>query len=87
MATKRQQQIAWDKAATIPGKSPGQFRRDAFGNQICKTSYGKDSDQGWEVDHKHPKARGGTDHPRNLQALKTSVNRHKSDTYPYKPKG
>lgn len=85
MATKRQQQIAWDKAETIPGKHPNRFRQDAFGNQICRTSYGKDSPQGWEVDHKHPKAKGGTDHSRNLQALQTDANRQKSDTYPYRP--
>lgn len=86
MATKGQRQGAWNRAATVPGKNPNMFRQDRYGNQICKTSYGKNSPQGWEVDHKKPKARGGTNHPKNLQALQTGVNRQKSDHYPYRHK-
>ena len=35
---------------------------------------------GWEVDHIKPKARGGSDATRNLQALNTSLNREKGDS-------
>ena len=35
---------------------------------------------GWEVDHIKPKSLGGSDATRNLQALKTEVNREKSDS-------
>lgn len=41
---------------------------------------------GWEVDHKHPVAKGGSDNPRNLQAVQWEENRTKSDKYPYKKK-
>jgi len=34
---------------------------------------------GWELDHKNPIARGGTESPRNLQALHWEENRAKSD--------
>jgi len=35
---------------------------------------------GWVVDHIKPKARGGTDTLRNLQALNTKVNLTKGDS-------
>ena len=38
---------------------------------------------GWEIDHRHPKSKGGTDCPRNLQAVQWKENRTKSDKYPY----
>ena len=51
---------------------------------MYKPSYGKQSDMGWEVDHRHPISKGGTDSSRNLQAVQWEENRKKSDTYPYK---
>ena len=46
-------------------------------NQIYKPAYGKVGEQGWQVDHKNPISRGGTDNPRNLQAIQTEENRQK----------
>ena len=46
-------------------------------------SYGKHTPMGWEVDHSHPRALGGTDSPRNLQALNTAENRRKGNRYPW----
>ena len=86
MATKNQKEIAWNNAKPIKGKNPDVYRKDAYGNTIYKTSYGKQSDMGWEVDHKHPSAKGGSDNPRNLQALQWEENRAKNDKYPYKKK-
>lgn len=80
MATKDQIDKAWNNAKKIPGKDPAQYRQDLYGNQMYRNSYGKSSDQGWEVDHIKPKARGGSDATRNLQALNTQVNREKSDS-------
>ncbi|MEZ9716218.1 HNH endonuclease signature motif containing protein [Vibrio cyclitrophicus] len=77
MATQKQIETAWDKASTISNL----FRRDAYGNEIYKPAYGT---KGWEVDHKNPRSKGGTDNPRYLQALQTLENRKKSNTYPYK---
>ncbi|MFV2045181.1 MAG: HNH endonuclease signature motif containing protein [Anaerolineales bacterium] len=44
---------------------------------MYRPAYGKGGDCGWEVDHRNPKAKGGTDHLRNIQALNTSANRKK----------
>ncbi|WP_297445133.1 HNH endonuclease domain-containing protein [Acidiferrobacter sp.] len=80
MATKDQKDKAWDNAATVRGKDPALYRKDPYGNPMYKRSYGKTSEMGWEVDHITPKARGGSDATRNLQAMSTSVNRSKGDT-------
>ena len=82
MATQKQKELAWENAKGIRGKNPNLWRRDPEGNQIYKPAYGTAGEQGWEVDHKHPKSKGGTDNPRNLQALQTKANRQKGPKYP-----
>ena len=86
MATKSQKETAWNNAKPIKGKNPDVYRKDPYGNTMYKPSYGKQSNMGWEVDHKNPVAKGGTDSPRNLQAVQWEENRVKSDKYPYKKK-
>jgi len=83
MATKKEIEIAWNSAHKVRGKNPEVYRKDDYGNLMYRSSYGKQSDMGWEIDHIHPKAKGGTDSPRNLQALQWEENRKKSDKYPY----
>ena len=71
----------WAKAHEIRG----QLAYDVYGNQIKHDDYGNVRSQyGWEIDHKHPVARKGTDTLRNLQPLQWQENRAKGDTYPYK---
>lgn len=82
MATERQKRQAWDNTRRISGKNPNLYRRDSAGNQIYKPAYGKNGPQSWEVDHIKPKSKGGTDAPRNLQALQTRANRSKGNRYP-----
>ena len=41
---------------------------------------------GWEIDHKHPLSKGGTDTSRNIHAVQWEENRTKSNKYPYKNK-
>ena len=77
-------EVAWENAHKIRGKNSELYRKDDYGNVIYKPSYGKQSDMGWEIDHKHPKSKGGTDSSRNLQAVQWEENRKKSDTYPFK---
>lgn len=84
MATNKQIEEAWENAHKIRGKNSELYRKDDYGNIMYKPSYGKQSSMGWEVDHIHPKAKGGTDSQRNLQAVQWEENRKKSDTYPYK---
>ena len=80
MATQEEIDKVWDKAKPIRGENPNRYRQDPYGNKIRKDSFGKNSEMGWEIDHIKPSAKGGTDNIRNLQALKTSVNREKGDS-------
>ena len=83
MATKGQQNTAWQNTPRVRGKNPNVYRRDVYGNEIYKPAYGTQGSKGWEVDHSHPQSRGGTDSSRNLQAMQTRANRRKQDKYPY----
>ena len=75
----------WEKGEIVPGEHPDLYRRDVTGRIIFWRSYGMDSRMGWEIDHKRPIAKGGTDSLRNLQPLQTRQNRKKGDQYPWKP--
>ena len=79
MATEKDKQAAWNKAKPIRGKNSDTWRRDAEGNKMRQGSYGTHGEYGWEVDHIKPKAKGGSDNPKNLQALNTEANRKKGD--------
>ena len=83
MASKRQKEIAWQNAGKVRGKNPNLYRRDVLGNEIYKPAYGTQGEKGWEVDHSNPRSSGGTDSPRNLQAMQTGANRSKGNKYPY----
>ncbi len=74
----------WKKAKKL--SIFGDVRQDKYGNEIRFSEYGKRSKYGWEIDHKHPKAKGGSDKDRNLQPLHWKENRRKRDKYPYAPK-
>lgn len=80
MATKEQKDKAWNNAQAVRGKDPDLYRKDPYGNVMYKSSHGKSSPMGWDVDHIKPVSRGGSDATRNLQALNTSVNRGKGNT-------
>ena len=83
MATKKQINYAWDNAMTLRSENPDVWRRDELGNLIKSGSYGTLGKYGWEVDHRKPRAKGGTDHLRNIRPLHHKANRMKSDIYPY----
>lgn len=86
MATRKQKNQAWENAKKIRGKNPNLWRRDDFSNPMYKPAHGTNGEYGWEVDHKHPVSRGGSDRGDNLRALNTRVNREKGKKYPYKRK-
>jgi hypothetical protein len=76
----------WNLASKIYGKSDKAhlYRKDKYDNEIHYNKYGKTSSKfGWEIDHRKPVAKDGTDHPNNLQPLQWNENRIKGDIYPY----
>lgn len=79
MATKKLIEQVWEKGKTIQGRDPDVWRRDAEGNKIRHGSHGTQGEYGWEIDHKNPVAKGGSDDLRNLQPLQWEENREKSD--------
>lgn len=86
MASQKKIDQAWEKAKSIRGKNPDAWRKDKHGNKIRKGSYGTQGEYGWELDHKKPSAKGGSNKPKNIQPLHWEENREKGDKYPYKKK-
>lgn len=75
----------WKQGTVIRGYDPRVWCCDICGKPIKFSEYGNtNSDFGWEVDHKCPIAKGGTDDLDNLQPLQWDMNRKKGDTYPWK---
>ena len=74
-------QKVWEKAKQIRGKNPDAWRKDSKGDKIRFGSYGTTGKYGWEIDHKKPKAKRGSDASKNLQPLHWRENRKKADKY------
>ena len=72
----------WEKASPIPGYSANVYRRDACGTAIQYSEYGRRGKYGWEIDHVHPVALGGSDKLKNLQPLHWQNNQIKADEHP-----
>ena len=73
-------EAVWKKGTPEPGLSS--LRKDVCGASMQREKYGTTEKHGWEIDHKKPIAKGGTDDLNNLQPLQWENNRHKSDDYP-----
>ena len=86
MASKKEIQDVWEKGHKIRGENPDVYRKDKYGNVLYRSSYGKNSDMGWVIDHKNPKDKKGTESIKNKQPLQTKENLKKSNKYPYKQK-
>ncbi len=78
-ASKELIERVWEKAKPIRGKDEDAWRKDDEGNVIRHGSYGTEGEYGWEIDHKNPVSKGGTDNIRNLRPLYWEENREKSD--------
>lgn len=72
----------WDKGSAIRGKNPDLYRKDKFGNEMYKPSYGLNCEKVWNVDHSKPQALGDTDHLNNLQPMNSRANSAKGKNYP-----
>ena len=79
MASKKKIDQIWDKAKNVRGKNPDVWRRDDKSQVIRKGSYGTQGEFGWEIDHKNPVSKGGTDNIRNLRPLHWEENRKKGN--------
>lgn len=86
MVSKKKIDSVWKKAKTIRALNPEVWRRDPYGNKIRKSSFGTEGEYGWDIDHKKPLEKGGSDKPQNLQPLYWEENRSKGNKYPYKKK-
>ena len=76
-------QKVWNKAKIIKGEDESVYRKDYAGAWIKRDEYGNtDSTFGWEIDHRKPVAKGGSDDLTNLDPLQWNNNRTKSDEYP-----
>jgi len=76
-------QKVWDKLQSVKGEDPTMYKKDYAGAWIKRDEYGNtESSLGWEIDHRKPVAKGGTDDMWNLDALQWNNNRTKSDDYP-----
>lgn len=79
----------WVKGTPVPDKDGKHWdqtvwRYDIYGKPIRYSEHGNtNSDVGWEIDHKKPTAKGGSDTLDNLQPLQWENNRAKGDNYPW----
>lgn len=86
MSTKKQIKDAWEEAKPMRGKDSDVWRKDKYDNKIRFGSYGTEGEYGWELDHKYPKSKGGSEKDSNIQPLHWEENRKKSDNTNYKKK-
>ena len=73
----------WDKGKEIPDFDSNVWRWDICGEVMKFNQHGKQTENGWEIDHKKPEAKDGSDDIDNLQPLQWENNRRKSDNYPW----
>ena len=67
----------WNKARDIQGANPNEWKQDVCNTPMKKDDYGnRDSQYGWEIDHKDP---SGSDNLSNLQPLQWENNASKGD--------
>ncbi len=75
-------EAVWQKGKIAQGQDPNVYRLDACNMWMHRASYGLVEKYGWEIDHKHPVSKGGSDSLDNLQPLNWRNNRGKGDDYP-----
>jgi len=80
--TDEEKLAAWNNAYAPPAeKDQKLYRLDSCGALIYLASYGKNTPQGWQVDHIFPESKGGKKDFVNLKAMQHQNNSSKSDSY------
>ena len=64
----------------VRGYDPAEIRKDSMGHWIQFDQHGRETNYGWEIDHIHPRAKGGRTEIDNLQPLWWENNRRKGDS-------
>ena len=77
--TNRHTHNGWTNYRGPVSRNPNLHRRDELGNEMYKPAFGTAGEKSWEIDHRNPVSKGGTDHRRNLRALNTEANREKGN--------
>ena len=76
----------WLKGKVIPGYDSSAIRCDSAGSVMLFSQYGNcKSDFGWQVDHIHPRSKGGRTVLTNLQPLNWRNNQTKKDKALFPP--
>lgn len=72
----------WDRLPIDPEFPDGKTKRDRYGTLIKFEDHGRRrKPTGWEIDHKHPASKGGSDRYSNLEPLHWANNVRKSNKY------
>lgn len=69
MPSEKDVEATWERASKVRGENPDVWRRDEVSKKIRKASYGTVGEFGWEVDHRKPVSKGGSDDARNFVRL------------------
>lgn len=72
----------WEKGKIVESQDSSIHRQDFAGAWMEKSRYGQEHPFGWEVDHKIPESKGGTNDISNLQPVQWENNRAKGGSYP-----
>ena len=79
-ADKAKVLAVWCMGTPIPGYDPAVMRYDCEGSIMLYSQHGNcDSEYGWQIDHIHPRSKGGSDLLSNLQPLNWRNNQRKKD--------
>ena len=77
-------QAVWEKGRPIPNHNANEWRWDICGHIMKRDKHGnRQTEYGWDVDHKQPVAAGGDDNLSNLQPLSWRINARKGDAFPW----
>lgn len=80
--TEEKIQKVWEKGIIDSNAKPEEFRKDTCGAWMARNEYGKETDEGWEIDHVYPASKGGDNELENLRPMNWANNRSKGDDFP-----